>query len=621
MALRELVEGECGGPNPLIRLTSHFVKDHGLKEEGVRRELFGSVGPIDPATSPDQLVKQFLEESNAQHPQTFKMENLLQEMRDIDRGHFAAPVMAPGVAEELANQDTAWANQYLQSGRNFQENHTDDIWNAQPGVSNVRTGFPGETFELGLGPKWAEEYLEQSIDQSESSTSKPENPDQSYSKFMKFMRQEGDVPAENTHTVKSNSIDSKWISEFTEVSDNTVSADSKVAEPIVETNILSAIDEQSAVAGSWVDEFTKNNTKEDAENFESTFWKRLESEWDKVSSEELSTNHPWVSEMENYYDPFKEYSFNEENPMTNLSNPLEEGKRRLESGDLPGAVLCFEAAAKQDPQNPEAWLLLGKTQAENEQDPMAISALKQCLTIDPRNLEALMALAVCYTNESYVKQACLTLKDWLIKNEKYQHLAPSESLSPPAAPDVAVSTVLFDNIHSQVKDLYILAARMQPSGTIDADVQCGLGVLFNLSNEYDKAADCFRAALQVRPKDPMLWNRLGAILANGQRSEEAIEAYHQALELSPGFIRARYNLGISCINLNAYKEAGEHLLTALNQQAAGKGATGERAPTRVMSDSIWSTLRLVVSLMHRYDLTEAIQKRDLMRLNKEFEIE
>ena len=51
----------------------------------------------------------------------------------------------------------------------------------------------------------------------------------------------------------------------------------------------------------------------------------------------------------------------------------------------------------------------------------------------------------------------------------------------------------------------------------------------------------------------MLWNRLGATLANGQRSAESIDAYRRALELSPGFIRARYNLGISCINLNAYK--------------------------------------------------------------------
>ncbi|XP_058791839.1 peroxisomal targeting signal 1 receptor [Phymastichus coffea] len=610
MSLRDLVEGECGGPSPLIRLTSHFVKDHGLKEEGVR-ELFGSLGPFEAGDS-DQLVKQFLEETQA-HPTTFKMDNLLQEMRDIDHS-IHAPVTAPGVVQELTSQDTAWANQYLQSGGHFQEIHSDDIWNVHP-VGDTKVAFPGETRELGLGPQWAEEYLEQRIEPDGK-----ENSEFAYSKFMKFMRQEGDLPLESAPVSNVQESFEKWTSEFTET-ENTKPAEVVTDEKPKQDdpNPLSAVDEQNAVAGNWIDEFT-NNDNQDTESYEASFWDRLQSEWEKVSSDTISTNHAWISEYEDFYDPFKEYTFSKENPMSDMSNPLEEGKRSLEKGDLPSAVLCFEAAVKQDPKNIEAWLLLGKTQAENEQDPLAISALKQCLSLDPTNLTALMALAVSYTNESYQSQACVTLKDWLMKNEKYQHLKSSKSMTN-TPPQLGVSTVLFSDVHEEVKDLFIQAARMQPYGTIDADVQCGLGVLFNLSSEFDKAADCLSAAVQARPKDPMLWNRLGAILANGQRSEEAVDAYHRALELSPGFIRARYNLGISCINLNAYKEAGEHLLTALNQQAAGQGAYGERAPMRVMSDTIWSTLRLVISLMHKYHLTDAVENRDLERLNKEFDMD
>ena len=180
----------------------------------------------------------------------------------------------------------------------------------------------------------------------------------------------------------------------------------------------------------------------DTDNYESSFWKRLQGEWDKIlSSENISATHPWISEYDTYYDPFKEYKFHESNPMVDLPNALEEGKRRLTMGDLPSAVLCFEAAVKQDANNVEAWLLLGKTQAENEQDPMAISALKQCLTLDPANSSALMALAVSYTNESFQSQACLTLKEWLLKNEKYKHLTVSTRSTP--SPQIGVSTILF----------------------------------------------------------------------------------------------------------------------------------------------------------------------------------
>ena len=69
---------------------------------------------------------------------------------------------------------------------------------------------------------------------------------------------------------------------------------------------------------------------------------------------------PWLDEYPATYDPFKEYKFTEENPLRHVDNPLEEGKRRLEEGDLPSAVLFFEAAVQQQPENAEAWELLGE---------------------------------------------------------------------------------------------------------------------------------------------------------------------------------------------------------------------------------------------------------------------
>ncbi|XP_076242376.1 peroxisomal biogenesis factor 5 isoform X2 [Calliopsis andreniformis] len=532
-------------------------------------------------------------------------------------------ITAPGVAQELTGLDTAWANQYLESGRHFSEHHTDDIWN--PEIEQDSNTLIQQTHELGLGPKWAEEYIEHSIDALQNdinneNTGKPagdnDDPNFPHSKFMKFMKQDAPVDDNQESLPDLHSTSKEWEEQYDKDEETALEKTSTENSP--ENKVSDNAEEELAAAGSWIDEFQKENASE-IDNYESPF-SRLQQEWEKISSsEELSSKHPWLSEYDTFYDPFKDYEFHEENPMKNMPNALEEGKKRLEVGDLPSAILCFEAAVQQDESNSEAWLLLGKTQAENEQDPLAISALKHCLNLDPTNGSALMALAVSYTNESYQNQACLTLKEWLLKNEKYKHLSVKKT-NIEQYPKSSVSSILFDDVHEEVKNLYIQAARMNPRDEIDADVQCGLGVLFNLSNEYDKACDCFQAALQVRPDDSRLWNRLGATLANGQKSEEAINAYHRALKLSPGFIRARYNLGISCINLGAYKEAGEHLLTALNQQAAGRGTRGESFSPKTMSNTIWSTLRLVTSLMHKYHLNEAIENRDLLRLNKEFEI-
>lgn len=330
---------------------------------------------------------------------------------------------------------------------------------------------------------------------------------------------------------------------------------------------------------------------------------KYKDEWDKLSN----VTDYWNSEIANGIPD--EYHFTEGNVMLENKSALEIGKEKLKMGDIPGAVLCFEAAVQQNQDSAEAWYLLGTTQAENEQDPLAIAALKKSLTIDPRQLEAYITLAAAYTNENMPKFAFIALLDWLKASPKYSDLVPQ---------DINPKALDTKEMENHVKSLYLKAAQLNPT-QIDPDVQNGLGVVFNISQEYDKAVDCFRTALMV-VSDAKLWNRLGATLANSDKSEQAVEAYHEALNLEPGFIRARYNVGITCMNLGAHRQAAEHFLVALNQQLKGRDMNQGSSSIENTSSTIWTTLRMVCSFMGEHDVAKLVDDRNLAELNKFFEI-
>lgn len=335
------------------------------------------------------------------------------------------------------------------------------------------------------------------------------------------------------------------------------------------------------------------------------------------------------------------YMFENENIFRDIGNPFEEGVRIMhEGGNLSLAALAFEAAVQKDPQHVDAWVLLGSAQAQNEKETPAIRALEQALKVDPMNLTALMGLAVSYTNEGYDSTAYRTLERWL--SVKYPSIIPPGSLS--SENDIGFTDR--HQLHEKVTDLFIRAAQLSPDGEhMDPDVQVGLGVLFYGAEEYDKAVDCFTAALastesgssNQRDQVHLLWNRLGATLANSGRSEEAIAAYEKALTLHTNFVRARYNLGVSCINIGCYEEAASHLLGALAmhkiveseglekaRDVLGGGNVSEADLERMISQNqstnLYDTLRRVFSQMGRRDLAErVVAEMDVESFRGEFD--
>eukprot|EP00897_Mesotaenium_endlicherianum_P001423 jgi/Mesen1/1308/ME000013S00808 len=240
-------------------------------------------------------------------------------------------------------------------------------------------------------------------------------------------------------------------------------------------------------------------------------------------------------------------------------------------GLLSEAVLALEAEVLKNADNSEGWRLLGIAHAENDDDRQ-VQRVSDDTWQHAAQLEQAEALGY--------------LRGWLAAHPQYGALVPqtNEALT-----------------HAEVAGLFRRAAETTPG---DADVHTVLGVLYNLSRDYDAAIAAFARALELRPRDYSLWNKLGATQANSSRSPDAISAYRKAVELKPNYVRAWANMGIGYANQGRYEDSIRFYVRAL--------AMNPKA------DNAWQYLRISLSCAGRAELTEACDLHDLERLQKEY---
>ncbi|AMD19792.1 HCL359Cp [Eremothecium sinecaudum] len=349
------------------------------------------------------------------------------------------------------------------------------------------------------------------------------------------------------------------------------------------------------------------DTQEDYEDKFQQIWEDLNERADDMDTrEETTTNWNTSYQQLGGKSANAPYEFDSDNQYMDNPDAYKIGCILMENGaKLSEAALAFEAAVQQNPKHTDAWLKLGIVQTQNEKELCGINALEECLKLDPGNLTAMMTIAISYINEGYDVSAFTMLGKWL--GQKY--------------PDM-VNQSIADNLNRQslnraVTEEFLKVVNSLPE--IDPEVQLGLGILFYANDNFEKTIDCFKLALAVVPNDATMWNRLGASLANSNRPEEAIQAYHRALALKPTFVRARYNLAVSSMNIGCYKEAAEYLLTALSMHEVEGVSMHSAAAKNVPSSNILETLKRTFIAMGRRDLLDKVAPNmDLQEFRREF---
>jgi len=302
--------------------------------------------------------------------------------------------------------------------------------------------------------------------------------------------------------------------------------------------------------------------------------------WESLkNANQLSTPYSPVEEKP------PEYQMSEESKeYEDCKDPFEEGVRLMKNGRLTEAVKAFEACVQKQPRRSEAWRLLGQCHADNENEQQAIAALTRCVELDEFDLPALIQLGVCHTNDFNTKKAVGYLERWIGNHPDYMACKTVES---------KVNNTMYNAEVLRAIELFERAAHIDPQ---DEEVHIVLGVLHNLSRDYDKAEINFKNAIKVNPNDPSLWNKLGATMANGGKCAEAISSYKRALALKPNYVRALSNLGISFANQQSYKEACVSYLASLNQNPE--------------ADNVWDHLKISLHALERMDLVELCKMRD-----------
>ncbi|PNT68366.1 hypothetical protein BRADI_3g39510v3 [Brachypodium distachyon] len=526
--------------------------------------------------------------------------NTLLHSLDIDNNHrMRNPLQGP-----YPEMEEYW-NQSQNALRSAPMHNAADQWITEFGKQNNNPDDWAHSFEQHHGPNgWASEFeqhqsqmgmgqmgganmanlaaMQQSrmLAQTLSSNNDP-----------KFQMSRGELIIEDNQVKQgSASQSSGWADEFqTQYNANANSwADQFVHEELSQgadkwVSEFSSERNQGGLNEKWADEFSKLHVDDEwAEEFSGGAFGE-------------SSADPWADEFQNQLSASKQnsgasrgvYVFSEMNPYVGHPNPMQEGQELFRKGLLSEAALALEAEVLKNPDNAEGWRLLGVTHAENDDDQQAIAAMLRAQEANPTNLEVLLALGVSHTNELEQGEALRYLSRWLQNHPKYGGLAPPQPTDSFYGPDVI--------------RLFNEAAKMSPE---DADVHIVLGVLYNLSREYDKAIASFKTALQLKPHDYSLWNKLGATQANSIQSADAVLAYQQALDLKPNYVRAWANMGISYANQGLYEDSIRYYVRAVSMNPK--------------ADNAWQYLRISLGNASRSDMTAACDSRNLDVLQKEF---
>lgn len=182
------------------------------------------------------------------------------------------------------------------------------------------------------------------------------------------------------------------------------------------------------------------------------------------------------------------------------------------------------------------------------------AALEKCLTLDDKNVDAMLKLAELYF---YVKKHddCFKYINMALKIDKYNSKA----------------YFMKGMNYKEIKDTAKAISSMQTAVEQDQsfyNAYTQLGIL-NAAQKNPIAVEYYKNALRVQPKSTEIWYAIGKYYQDVENWDKAIEAYDVLLKIDPKNKNANYNLGgIHLVGKKDYKTSLKYFTAALSSDPA-----------------------------------------------------
>jgi protein O-GlcNAc transferase len=214
--------------------------------------------------------------------------------------------------------------------------------------------------------------------------------------------------------------------------------------------------------------------------------------------------------------------------MTTISEALAIAVGHHQAGRLLDAEQIYRQILAVEPNNADAWNLLGVVNSQRGNHQVALDCIGRAIRRDPN----FAAYHEC------LGQAYQRVKKW---DEAVACYRRALELIPDCADTHNnLGTVLQEQgQRDEAVDCYRRALQLKPNLV---EAHANLGNVFKDQGKQDEAVDCYRRALQLKPNFAEVHSNLGNVLNVQGKRVEAVACYRRALELKPDYAEAHFNL-------------------------------------------------------------------------------